>query len=128
MHKLILIIEITSILTGCEYSYNDERDNVIGTYSGICTNNYWVDTVVGFKHDTSIVKLFLTKSALDSLVNLNFNEINLSTAIMFYYSKGKFKSVQDYHPPQLTFEQDSLYYFYKQGLGPYWQECFARRN
>jgi hypothetical protein len=132
--KIILIkrtisrLLLISSCLACEYSNLDERDKVLGNYSGIQVNNYWVDTTVGFVHDTYPVLLILTKSELDSVVNLNFNEVNISKAYLFYYFGGIFKSLQNYHSPQLVLEQDSLYFFYKQGLGPYWIECFTIKN
>ncbi len=125
--KIIPILLLMIIITTCEKSAVDERDKVIGKYSGILVNNYWVDTTLGFAHDTYPVILVLSKSNLDSVVNLNFNEINVSNTHLFNYSGGIFKSLQTYHPPQLVLKQDSLYFFYKEGLGPYWKECFTKK-
>jgi len=51
-----------------------------------------------------------------------------SEVLLFTYRNGVFRSLLPLHAPYLKISNDSLYYYYKGGLGPVWSECFAKKQ
>jgi hypothetical protein len=103
----------------------DERDDVIGTYSGISVETSRVD--YDYHHDTTDIKMFLTKSKKDSIVNVDIVPPISREEFKFKYHDGEFTSLMEYHPPRLTMKIDSLYLNYQPGLAPHWTSCFTRK-
>lgn len=106
----------------------DYREEITGDYFGIRVDTYWIDTIVGYGHDTSEVSITLTSSDQeDSIVNIAFNPSYSNEDFSFKYNDGKLISTSGYHPPTLSLENDSLYFKHQAGLGPIWTECFAEK-
>jgi hypothetical protein len=129
--KTILFLGLTIAFISCKKSPSqvyDYRDSIIGDYIGFSVTTRWIDTIVGYGHDTSGVKISLMKSELDSIINTSFNPSFSSQNFSFKYSGGQFISTTLYHPPVLTSFNDSLYFKHQPGLGPIWTECFAQKT
>lgn len=105
----------------------DYRDIVTGDFNGIRVNTYWIDTVVGMGYDTSSIILTLTKSELDSIIELSFNPEYSTENFFFEFKDEEFTSTTNYHPPTLKLTNDSLYFWHMPGLGPYWTRCFTKK-
>ena len=106
----------------------DYRDSVTGEYKGIRVDTYWKNTYVGYGHDTSSVIINLSKSDLDSIIEISFKPTYVNEKFSFTYIDGTFISTTYYHPPTLTLMNDSLYFKHQAGLGPIWTECFATKH
>jgi len=129
---LILLIGLTILFYSCKKDnvIKDYKESVIGTYSGIEVTTYWIDTIVGYGHVTSnvILTLTLTMSGLDSVIDLRFNPAYSNGAFSFKFKNGLFSPTTYSHPPILELSKDSLYFRHQPGLGPYWTECFTKKN
>ena len=113
---LILCFGILTGLISCQKDppgSTDYRDDITGEYEGIRVDTYWVDTVVGFGHDTSGVLIDLTKSDSDSIIDISFNPPYSSEDFSFTYTDGQFIPTTGYHPPVLTLKNDSLYFMHQ---------------
>lgn len=106
----------------------DPGSEVIGSYKGIKVETIWQDTIVGYRQDTVNIMMVLSISELDSIVDLRFSPSFTSTQFSFEYTYGQFISTAYYHPPKMEFRQDTLYFWYKKGLGPGWIECFTLKS
>jgi hypothetical protein len=127
---LLLLLGIFFGLISCDKDNSeprDYRDIVIGDYSGIRVNTYWIDTIVGFGHDTSTIILTLAKSNVDSIIDISFNPDYSNEEFSFKLYDGQFVSTTYYHPPILKLTNDSLYFKHQAGLGPIWTECFTKK-
>ena len=126
--NLILTFGLFLGIISCKKEIDtDYRDVVIGNYSGIRVDTRWIDFVIGYGHDTTNVVLSLTKSELDSVIDIGFNPPYSYENFSFKYLKGQFISTTYYHPPKLKLKNDSLYFRHQGGLGPIWTECFCRK-
>lgn len=117
-------------LVSCEKDkteINDYREEITGGYAGIRVNTYWVDTIIGYGHDTSDAIITLTKSGQDSIVDIGFNPLYSNEDFSFKYIDGLLISTSGYHPPTLSIDNDSLYFKHQAGLGPNWTEFFAEK-
>lgn len=99
--------------------------HIMGDYGGIRVNTHWVDTVVGYAHDTSAIVVSLIDEGHDSVVSLAFSPPYGSELFTFTFSQGVLSPLSHYHPAVLSISNDSLYFRHQPGLGPYWTECFA---
>jgi hypothetical protein len=131
----IFLTTFAAIILGfssCEKNNNSEpadyRDPITGTYSGIEVITYWVDSNIGFGRDTSEILITLSKSELDSIIDISFDPSYTNDDFSFKYNDGEFKSTTYYHPPTLTLTDDSLYFWHQPGLGPVWMECFTKKS
>lgn len=121
----IVIFSCTKNTSSNTINTFDERDDVIGLYTGIKVETRWQDTVIGYSKDTSNISLMLTKSnSLDSIINVSFSDGNNYN---YKYNAGNFIYQTNYHAPTLTKYIDSLYFYHQPGLGPIWTECFVSR-
>jgi hypothetical protein len=130
MKKRFLVLGLLFGIISCnkDNSLKDYRDIVTGDYNGKKVRTYWIDTIVGFGHDTSNITLTLSKSNVDSIVNLSFDPAeNSNNDFTFKLVDGEFVSTTFYHPPILKMSNDSLYFKHQAGLGPYWTECFTKK-
>lgn len=128
--QLILVLGLFIGLISCDkdtLETKDYRDIVIGDYNGIRVNTYWIDTIVGFGYDTSNIILTLTKSEMDSIIDLSFNPDYSIEDFSFKFENGQFISTAYYHPPILKLTNDNLYFKHQAGLGPIWTECFTKK-
>lgn len=129
MRKIIVyIVIILTILISCKKENYDERNNVVGNYSGIkvSTIYHFDDTII--ESHTSDIRINLAKSSLDSVININFEPP--FHEFMFKYHSEKFTPISspDSHPPSLRVTADSLFFGYKPGLGPYFISCIAKKE
>ena len=126
MNKTVITtgLFLLTMFVSCERE-PDERDDVTGTYSGISVVSSRVD--YDYYHDTTDIEMFLTKSRKDSIIVVDFYPEIYSEGFKFKYHDGKFTSLIDYHPPRLTMNIDSLFFYYQPGLGPSWTECLTRK-
>lgn len=123
-YKFLALSIFLVCISACS-KQDDERDLVVGTYSGICVVSYWVDTIIGFKKDTLPgPSLFYIRKSIEEQTVI-FSCAQFSQEFPFSYSNGQFTSLTNYHPPTLRIHSDSLYLYYKPVLGPYWTECFG---
>jgi hypothetical protein len=106
----------------------DYREKVIGEYTGIRVDTYWIDTIVGYGHDTTNVTLILKISQLDSIVDIDFIPPYSVEEFSFKYINEQFISTSNYHPPTLILANDSLYFKHQPGLGPIWTEMFTKKT
>lgn len=127
-NNLKFSILLAVLFMECAYNHFDERDIVIGNYYGIQVETYWRDSISGFQKDSSPVNIYLRKSNTESIIDFFFSSVNKAPDFRFTYQNGAFKSLNNFHPAQLNLLQDSLYFYYKQGLGPYWLECFSKKK
>ena len=127
MRRIFLYIGIIIfiILISCKKDKNyDERDNVIGDYSGIkVITEYFCDSIA--KHDTSNITMKLMKSSLDSVIILNF--VPPFNEFLFKYHDGEFIPISG-HMPALIMSLDSLFFYYSPGLGSYFVNCYTKKN
>jgi len=105
----------------------DYREEITGDYIGIRVDTYWIDTIVGFGHDSSDVTITLTSSEQDSIIDIAFNPLYSNEIFSFKYVDNQLISTTVYHPPTLSLNRDSLYFKHQAGLGPVWTECFAEK-
>jgi len=133
MKNTIFFILLLIGFCSCKKEKNipiDYREEITGDYLGIKVITYWVDTVIGYGHDTSAATISLEKSNLDSFVDVDI--------IPFYFSEEgleyKFRDGEliwegdNYHPPMMKIENDSVYFKHQPGLGPRWIEFFAEKQ
>lgn len=126
---LILAVFLASFSCNKEFDHiNDYRKEVTGQYSGIRVDTYWVDSVVGYVHDTTTVTIDLVPTIDDSSVAIYFTPEYLTEIFSFHFANGNFQPTTNYHPPLLTVATDSLYFKHQPSLGPQWTEFFALRN
>lgn len=108
----------------------DYRDIVTGDYAGIRVNSYWhmIDTVAVFEQDTTNIILTLTKSEIDSVINLSFSPYYSNQEYSFKFKDGQLTSLNYNHAPTIKLINDSLYFNHQPGLGPYWVACFTKKQ
>ena len=99
----------------------DERDSVIGSYSGIS---------IFFNRDspppdTNLIAVKLKKSETDSLIILCCN--NDCSEPPFKYHNYSFVSTGSYHPPTLKYLHDSLIYHRVPSMGPITIDYLCKR-
>lgn len=131
MRTKIFLLGVLLSLFSCEKSKTeiiDYREEITGNYEGIEVTTYWVDTVVGYGHDTSNVEVALTASKLDSIVDIHFNPSYSNLDFSFIYKDGELISTTSYHAPTLIINNGSLYFKHQPGLGPVWTEIFAQKQ
>lgn len=104
----------------------DERDMVIGDYSGIRVHTFWNDTV--FVKDTSEITINLSKSSSKKVIDVTFNPKFSGNTYSFLLENGVFTSISSYHPPQLRKSNDSLFFYEKPALGPFWDNCMTKKK
>ena len=129
--SLIILLGLFIGSTSCKkdnLETNDYLEEVVGDYMGFIVNTYWIDTIVGYGHDTMDVTLILTIAEPDSTVDIEFKPLYSSEDFSFKYVNEQFISTSEYHPPSLTLVNDSLYFKHKAGLGPIWTECFTKKT
>ena len=129
--NLVILLGLFIGLISCKKDNPKTRvypQEVVGDYIGIRVNTYWIDTIVGYGHDTTDVASILTISQLDSIVDIDFNPSYSNENFSFKYTNEQFISTSNYHPPTLTLANDSLYFKHQAGLGPNWTECFTKKN
>ncbi|HOG19380.1 MAG TPA: hypothetical protein PKW37_02935 [Salinivirgaceae bacterium] len=130
MKTKLLLIGLLLGLISCgkeNPKIEDYREKIAGDYVGIQVDTRWINTTVGYTHDTSDVTITLTLSKQDSIVDIAFNPpyyYNFS----FKYTGDRLISTTDFHPPTLNLKNDSLYFKHQAGLGPIWMECFCKKN
>jgi len=127
--KLFLLGLLLSLIS-CEKEkteIKDYREQITGNYIGIRVDTYWIDTIVGYGHDTSDITITLTSSVQDSIVDIAFNPSYSNEDFSFKYMDDQLISTSGYHPPTLSINNDSLYFTHQAGLGPVWTECFAEK-
>ena len=101
----------------------DERDAVVGSYSGIRI----FTQLNGGAPPTMIIGpdvLNLKKGEADSVVIIEGSGLGGSCA----YKNGVFRPFGCYHCPSLTKDGDSLFVHLKDGLGPYWTDWRMKKN
>jgi hypothetical protein len=91
-------------------------------------NTSWINTNLGFGHDTSDIILTLFKSEIDSILDLSFNPEYSNGEFSFKFKDGQFISTTNYHPPILKLTNSRLYFKHQPGLGPFWIECFTNKT
>lgn len=104
---------------------SDYRNPIIGTYKGVRVNTSWNGSY--FKKDSSDITIKITKSNIDSLIDLNFNPTTTSSSTFKYTNNNTFVCTSNYHPPTLNISNDSLFYHHQEGLGPIWYDCYAKK-
>jgi hypothetical protein len=110
----VLVLIVLGIW-GCKsdktvYPTFDERDAIMGTYTGIGISSHWVYDNPGgaiFRHDTTNVTMRLDKSDQATLVKLYMDNAYYGD---FTFYNSNFTSTQPNHPPTLVYTHDSLYY------------------
>ena len=118
------ILILTFFISCKKDKYNDERNDVVGDYIGIkVIIQYFNDSTA--KYDTSNITMTLLKSSLDSVINVNF--VPPIDEFLFKYHNGEFIPISGYYPA-LIMSSDSLFFYYRPGLGPYWINCFTKKN
>ncbi len=130
LYQFILLGLIIGLIS-CEKENSkpiDYRNSVIGEYAGIRIDTYWINATVGYGHDTTAIIINLSKSDLDSIIDISFNPTYSDEDFSFKYVDGQFISTTYYHPPILTLVNDSLYFKHQGGLGPIWTECFTKKS
>ncbi len=105
---------------------SDYRNPIIGIYKGIRVNTSWNGSY--YEKDSSDITINITKSNIDSLINLNFNPTTTSSSTFKYLNNNTFVCTSNYHPPTLKISNDSLFYHHQEGLGPIWYDCYAKKN
>jgi len=130
----IHLIVILGIFVGCMSCKRDDgttapdcRNAVVGDYSGIRVSTSWNDADFKYDHDTTFVLITLSKSAVDSIIDITFTPPLTNEDYSFIYRSGQFVCTTNYHAPQLTVTNDSLYCKYQGGLAPIWDEFFAKK-
>jgi hypothetical protein len=125
-----VLLIFATIIFSCskDGSHNDYRNAIAGDYSGIRVSISWVDTIVGYHHDTSDIVVTLQRSGIDSLVSLSTSPPISSDVFSYKYSDGSLLPTGGYHPPMLQLTSDSLYLHYQPALGPYWIKCFTKKK
>ncbi|NLF41583.1 MAG: hypothetical protein GX587_02700 [Bacteroidales bacterium] len=127
--RIFLLLGMVFLFASCEEESNDltdYRDDVVGSYFGISVYTCWQDTIVGYSHDTTDVIVNIAKEEEDSLIRLSFYQ-STSSSFSFKYINGNCISCITFHAPVLKIQNDSLYFKHQPGLGPYWDECFAKK-
>jgi hypothetical protein len=125
----ILLNFISLIIIGysCkEDELSDERETITGTYTGIRIATYWNGH--GYNHDTTNVSMLLLKSDADSIINLKFQPETNSSGFAFIYYNNTFTCIDNFHAPELIKLNDSLFFHWQPGLGPYWEDCLTRKQ
>jgi len=131
MKKTILLILVLAAVGGCKKDPTKTPppipyfQQIMGDYGGIRVNTHWVDTLVGYAHDSSAIVVSLVDEGHDSVVSLVFNPPYAGGQFSFSYSQGMLSPLSHYHPAVLSISNNSLYFWHQPGLGPYWTECFA---
>jgi|GEM_PF-3220359 len=131
MKKIILLTLVLATVAGCKKDPTKTPppipyfQHIMGDYGGIRVNTHWVDTVVGYAHDSSAIVISLIDEGHDSVVSLAFNPPYASEQFSYAFSQGVLIPLSHYHPAVLSISNDSLYFRHQPGLGPYWTECFA---
>lgn len=129
--QLTIVLALFIGLMSCTKDKSpDYRDIVTGNYSGIRVNSYWhmIDTVAVFEQDTTTIILTLTKSEIDSVIDLSFNPYYSNQEYSFKFKDGQLTSLDNYHAPTIKLINDSLYFNHQPGLGPYWVACFTKKK
>jgi len=129
--KLVILVSLFTVMISCEKKDTeiiDYRDSVIGNYTGIKVHTYLKNTKNSFAHDTSNIKIILSKSDMDSIVDFRFDSISTNLLFSFIYIDQRFIPLTHYHPPVLRLINDSLYFSHSTGLAPNWIECFAKKS
>jgi hypothetical protein len=129
----LLIILLLTFQNSCKKEEPiDYRDIVTGTYTGISIESILVVDSI-FNHDTANIVILLSKAYTDSLINLTFNPPN-KVAYTFKYSSGSFylpSTIDTYtgiHYPWIWIVKDSLYFHHQPGLGPYFFDCYTKKQ
>lgn len=126
--KIFIGALLMMALLNCTESI-DERDEIIGMYSGVRIHGYYrlQDTVYLFELDTSLIIISLLKAS-SGLVQLDFNPSFNSMIYTFSYFNSTFKSTLDYQLPSLQKSNDSLFYFEQADIiPPDWISCFVKK-
>jgi hypothetical protein len=106
---------------------NDERDEIIGKYTGIEIDSYWSGVDTTFNHDTFNITMTLEKASADSIIQVIFNSGTPNSRYLFKYYNTIFKALDNYHPPQLRKSNDSLFFYERPGLGPSWTDAIVKK-
>lgn len=128
--KLFLLLLLIDTIS-CEKKKNktkDYREEITDNYIGIRVDTHCIDTIVGYEHDTSEITISMTPSELDSIVDVAFIPSYSTEDFSFIYLDGQFVSTSDFHPPSLSFIDNSIYFKHQAGLAPIWIECFAKKD
>lgn len=111
---LCLIIIISSCRKDAVIDTSDERDDYVGTYSGI---EIYEDFQLGTK-DTTEVEIFLKKFNYDTLTAIQL-VLPSTEEYLYKIEDDSLVSLEGfYHPPKLTFKGDSLYCLWIPSLAP----------
>jgi hypothetical protein len=116
------------IFSACSASGPDERDQVAGRYTGIKVFTQWGGGTPGWNQDTLPVKLYVLKARRDSVLSLYLDSIVPGEEFAFLYINQICSPINNPRNPKLVFDSDSLYFYYKGGLGPAWIECFGIKD
>jgi len=130
MRTKLFLLGFFLVLISCDKEkteIKDYREEITGDYIGIRVDIYWIDTIVGYGHDTSDVIITLKLSEKDSIVDIAFDPSYSNENFSFKYFNNQLISTSDYHPPILSLNNDSLYFKHQAGLGQIRTECFAEK-
>jgi hypothetical protein len=120
--------EITSEIPWAnpDSSGTDYRDAVVGDYAGIFIFKRWLDDSLTWAYDTSSTILTISKSDNDSLIELTGNPQIIQEST-FKYENNYFISQATYHAPELWLKNDSLFFYWKPVLGPFFYLAFTKK-
>ena len=129
-HIIVFGLFILIGLISCEKESTktiDYIDPVIGEYDGIEIFTLWQGAIVGYSHDTTAVIINISKSSLDSIINISFNPMYGNQNFSFKCTDGQFISTLIFHRPILNLTNDSLYFKHHPAEGPQWTEFIAKK-
>lgn len=120
---LFIFLSLSLVIISCKKDNvqnptSDYRDGILGDYTGIRIYTHWQDTIVGFQSDTTLITLRISKGNTDSTIQILSSPDYVQTWAEFNYSNELIICTDNYHPPLVTKEQDSLKVHWQPSLAP----------